>query len=97
MEKVIGKTFQNTDVFLDYSDYEKCNFINCTIHTDSGIFRLVNCDFTNCRLDMGTQARNIALLIKLFYPDTPIWFEGQETKQQVLQRMKKKLQDEHII
>ena len=35
--------------------------------------------------------------MKNFNPDMPIWFENEETKEQVLQRMKKKLQDEGMI
>jgi len=52
VEIVVGKTFKNQVVRLDYSYYEKCSFINCTIHTEAGIFGLVNCDFSNCKLSL---------------------------------------------
>jgi hypothetical protein len=97
MEKIVGRTFKNEFVNLDFSSYEKCSFVGCTIHTDYGIFRLVNCDFSNCKLDLGIPAQNMAKLIKLFFPDTPIWIEGEETKEQVLRKMKKKLEDEGIV
>ncbi|UCE28534.1 MAG: hypothetical protein JSV85_04425 [Candidatus Bathyarchaeota archaeon] len=66
MEIVIGKTFKNTTVNLDFSTYDKCSFINCTIHSDYGIFRLANNDFTHCKLSLGQPARNIAYLVKQF-------------------------------
>ena len=97
MDKIIGRTFRNETVNLDFSDYEKCSFINCIMHTDYGIFRLVDCDLSDCKLDLGHPAQNIAMLIKMFFPDMPIWIEGKETKQEVLQRMKKKLQEEGVI
>jgi hypothetical protein len=97
MDKIVGRTFRNEFVNLDFSDYEKCSFLNCTIHTDYGLFRATNCDFSNCKLDLGIPAQNIARLIKLFFPDMPMWIEGEETKKQVLQRMKKKLEDEGIV
>ena len=97
MEKIIARTFKNEIVNLDYSEYNKCSFTNCVIHTDVGIFSAVNCDFSECKLDLGQQATNIAKLIRLFYPDMPFWIEGEERKEQVLQRMKKKLQDEGVI
>ena len=91
MEKIVGRTFKNEFINLDFSAYEKCNFVNCTIHTDYGLFRAVNCDFSNCKLDLGNPAQNIAKLIKGFFADMPIWFEGEETREQALQRMKKNL------
>ena len=97
MDKIVGGTFKNEAVNLDFSHYEKCSFINCTIYTDYGTFKLVDCDFSNCRLDLGHPAQNIAMLIRLFFPDMPVWIEGKETKEQVLERMKKRLQDEGMI
>ena len=97
MDKIIGRTFRNEAVNLDFSDYEKCTFVNCTIYFDYGIFRATNCDFSGCKLELGPHAQNVARMIKGFYPDMPLWIEGEETKEQVLQRMKKKLQDEGVI
>jgi len=96
MEKVIGRTFRNERIPIDYSIYERCTFVNCELYTESGVFSLVNNDLSGCKLNLGGAARNIAVLIKMFYPDMPIWFEPDETKEQVLQKMKKKLQDEGI-
>lgn len=97
MEKIIGKTFRSQFVNLDFSDYEKCNFIDCTIHTDYGIFRATDCDFSKCKLDLGNPATNIAKLIKGFFPDMPMWIEGEETKEKVLQKMKERLEKEGMI
>jgi hypothetical protein len=97
MEKVVGKTFRNERINLDYSIYERCSFINCELVTESGIFSLANNDLSGCRLNLGGAARNIAMLIKMFYPDMPIWFEPDETKQQILQKMKERLQKEGLI
>lgn len=97
MEKIVGRTFRNQNVNLDFSDYEKCSFVGCTIHTDYGTFRLVNCDFSDCKIDLGGPAQNMSKLLRLFFPNMPIWFAEEETREQVLQRMKKKLQEEGVI
>jgi hypothetical protein len=97
MEKIIGRTFRSESVDLENCAFEKCTFINCEIRVDRGNFSLINCDLSDCRLSLGKYAVNIAQLLMLFYPDMPIYVEGKETKEQVLQRMKKKLQDEGVI
>ena len=74
METIVGKTFKDTRVNLDFSAYEGCNFVNCTIHVDYGIFRLVNCDLVNCKLSLGNPAVNVARLIQTFFKDRPITF-----------------------
>ena len=96
MEKVIGQVFRNKRIELDGHSYEKCNFINCELYTEIGNFSLIDNDLSNCRLGLGGFAQNIAVLIKMFYTDMPMWF-SPETKDLVLQKMKKKLQDEGII
>ena len=75
LEKIVGRTFRSETVNLDFSAYERCNFIDCTIHSDYGIFRLVECDLQNCKLSLGGPAENIARLIQMFFPDRPIHFE----------------------
>jgi hypothetical protein len=98
MEKIIGKTFRNTMVNIDFSEYEKCSFINCSIHTDTGQFgKITSCDFTDCKLSLGEPAKKIAELIRMFYPDTPFWIEGLESKEQVLRKMKSFLEKEGVI
>ena len=97
MDKIVGKTFRNETVDLENRWFEKCSFVKCVICADRGNFSLVDCDFSECKLSLGKYAVTIAKLLKLFYPDTPIWIEGEATKEQVLQRMKKKLQDEGVI
>ncbi len=72
MEKIIGRTFRDEVVHLDFSIYEKCSFINCVLHTETGHFSLKDSDLVNCNISLGGQARNIALFIKMFYPNLPI-------------------------
>lgn len=75
LERIVGRTFKNETVNLDFSAYERCNFVNCTIHSDYGIFRLVDCDLQNCKLSLGGPAESVARLIQLFFPGRPIHFE----------------------
>jgi hypothetical protein len=96
LENIIGQVFRNKRIELDGHSYQKCTFVNCELYTEIGNFSLVENDFSNCSLGLGGFAQNVAVLIKMFYPDTPLWFKP-ETKEQVLQKMKKKLQDEGII
>lgn len=97
MKQTIGKTFRNERVELDYSTYEKCSFIKCEIYTNVGDFSLIDNDFSDCRLSLGPNARNIAKLIQLFFPDMPIWFAPEENREQVLQKMKGRLQIEGLV
>jgi len=80
LEKIIGETFRNETVNLDFTAYEKCSFINCTIHTHYGIFSLIGCVFTDCKLSLGGPAENVAKLIKLFFGDRPIDFLDLKNK-----------------
>lgn len=75
MNIVEGQTFRDTTIDLDFTDWKKCSFINCTIHTTYGIFKLRNCDFTGCKLALAGVAETVARLLKLFFPDRPIHFE----------------------
>lgn len=68
MDKIVGRTFRNEFVNLDFTDYEKCTFINCTIHADFGIFRLVSNDFSDCKLDLGHPARNMQYWWRISIP-----------------------------
>lgn len=76
MNKVEGQTFRNQFIELDFTHWEKCSSVNYTIHTSPGIFKLINCDFSNCKLSSGGSAETVARLIKLFFPDRPIFFEA---------------------
>lgn len=96
MEEVIGQVFRNKRVSLDGHSFEKCTFVNCELYTESGQFSMVENDLSGCRVGLGGQAQTVAVLLKMFFPDMPIYF-APETKEQVLQRMKKKLQDEGVI
>lgn len=78
MHKNIGQTFRNEVIDLDFTHWEKCNFLECTIHTNYGIFKLVKCDFVDCNLSLGGSAQTVALLIKGFFPDKPIHFENKK-------------------
>ena len=97
MEQVIGQIFRNKRVELDGHSYEKCTFINCELYTELGYFKLTENDLSGCKLNLGGFAQNIAVLIRMFYPDMPLWIEGKESKLDVLERMKKRLQDEGLV
>lgn len=60
MNKIIGQTFRDQFIDLDFTHWEKCSFINCTIHTTYGIFRLENNDFSKCKLSLGGSAATVA-------------------------------------
>ena len=75
MNKVEGATFRNQHIDLDFTHWEKCLFINCTIYTTYGIFKLINNDFSNCKLSLAGPAETVARLIRGFFPDRPIHFE----------------------
>ena len=94
---VIEKIFRKEDVYLDGHSWERCLFDNCNIIIERGEFDLINCEFYNCRLTLRGNAIAIAKVLKLFYPDMPIWFADEETKQQVLERMKKRLYREGVL
>jgi hypothetical protein len=96
LEQVIGQVFRNRRVDLDGHSFEKCTFVNCELYTETGQFSLINNDLSGCRLGLGGSAQNIAFLLKMFYPDTPIFF-NPETRAQVLEQMKRTLQKEGII
>jgi len=72
MEKIIGRTFRNERVNLDFTAYEKCNFINCEIYLEYGITSLVNCDFSKCSLHLGGPAATVAKIMRLFFPEVPL-------------------------
>lgn len=96
MDKNVGRTFRDQLVNVDFSEYEKCNFIGCVIHIEYGITRITQCDFSaDCNLRLGGPAMNIAKIIKLLNPNMPIWFTGEETKEDVLQKMKDRLKKEN--
>ncbi len=78
MNKVEGRTFRNELIDLDFSDWEKCNFINCTIHTTYGIFKLKNNDFSKCKLSLDGPAETLARLLHIFFEDKPIFFESKK-------------------
>ena len=75
MDKVEGKTFRDEFIDLDFTHWEKCSFINCKIHTTYGIFKLMNNDFSDCKLSLSGPAETIARLIQEFFKDRPIFFE----------------------
>jgi hypothetical protein len=72
MEQIIGKAFKNQKVRIDFSEYEKCTFVNCEIVLEYGITSLVDCDFSKCKLTLAGNAIAIAKIMKLFYPDLPL-------------------------
>lgn len=48
MPKIEGKTFKKEDIYIDFAHYLNCNFENCNIIIEYGIFRLINNTFTRC-------------------------------------------------
>ena len=80
MNTIEGKTFRDQLIDLDFTIWEKCSFIDCTIHISYGIFKLRNCDFSNCKLSLRGAAGTVAKLIKLFFKDNPIFFEEEKKK-----------------
>jgi hypothetical protein len=80
MKVIIGKTFRNERVDLEKSAFQKCSFINCEIYADKGNFSLVNCNFSNCKLSLGKSAAAIAKLLRLSYPEMPLWNKGENQK-----------------
>lgn len=66
MDKIIGKHFRNQKVRIDFSEYEKCTFINCEIILEYGITSLINCDFSKCKLVLIGNATTIAKIMKMF-------------------------------
>ena len=72
MEKIVGRTFKDERVTLDFTEYEKCNFVNCEIHLEYGITRVVNCDFSDCKLSLTGPAATVAKIMKLFFPQVPL-------------------------
>ncbi len=78
MNKIIGQTFRNDFIDLDFTQWEKCGFINCTIHTTYGIFKLDNNDFSTCKLSLGGPSETVARLLQIFFKDRPIFFETEK-------------------
>jgi len=94
---VTEKIFRNEDIYLDGHSWKRCLFYNCNIIIERGEYDLIECEFHSCRLTLRGNAIAIAKVLKLFYPDMPIWFSNEETKQQVLERMKEKLKQEGML
>jgi hypothetical protein len=77
MYRIVGQTFRDHFIDLDFVHWESCSFINCTIHSSYGIFKLIGNDFSKCKLSLGGPAETIARLIREFFPDKPISFESE--------------------
>ena len=69
MNIVEEKVFVGQSVRLDYSRWVNCVFKECEIIAKTGDFDLIGCDFQNCKLILKGEAKTIARLMYLFYPD----------------------------
>lgn len=72
MDVIEGRTFRNQTIRLDFSCWRKCDFINCTIVFEYGIYELTGCEFVNCRPVAKGNAETILRTIKLFFPQIPV-------------------------
>lgn len=72
MDKIVGRTFKNERITLDFTEYERCTFVNCEVHVEYGITSVVNCDFSDCKLSLGGPAATVARIMKLFFPQVPL-------------------------
>jgi hypothetical protein len=62
LHKLTQCDYVDSDVSLDFHHYEKCNFLNCTIIVEYGVFKLTECFFDdNCRFIVlsGSPAQEI--------------------------------------
>ena len=66
--KISGITIQDTDVHLDFSQFEKCKFKNCRIfiHGYSGP-SLEGCTFEKCKFLVADAAANTLAVFTLMY------------------------------
>lgn len=77
LERIVNRPFENMRINLDDKLFELCNFKDCEIVTETGNFGLSGCNFSNCRLTLGPQAFNVALLLQGFFPQANLPFMGQ--------------------
>lgn len=66
MDIVEGKTFKGQEIFLDFTVWRKCNFVDCKIVVEYGIFKIQDDDFVNCAwiLPKGTPAGLIKEIVE---------------------------------
>ncbi len=70
---VEGQTFKGQDVKLDFTRWRHCDFVECNIIVEFGVFDLVECDFARCKLTLTGNAVNILTVCKLFFPQIPVF------------------------
>lgn len=66
LERIELGEFQNEEVNIDGSFFEKCKFRNCVITVTTGKFKLMHNHFQDCRLSLKGEAANVGMLIQLF-------------------------------
>jgi len=49
-----NRTFKDEFLIVDFKNFNKCNFINCTLMFEFGICSMSNCDFTGCKFEAKT-------------------------------------------
>ncbi len=88
-KEVKNKVYEDATINIDGYHFEGCTFKRCVIETNRGEFNLVSCGFEGCRLSLGGNALSIAILLKMFFGDRPIFFEekvGQDLLAQAFTR-----------
>lgn len=48
MDIVEGRTFKGQEVFMDFTVWRKCNFVNCRLIVEYGMFKIQDNDFVGC-------------------------------------------------
>ena len=76
MNHEIDKAFEGQKIYLDYTIWERCTFLDCEIIVEYGMYHLKSCDFVRCNLTLTGRAMRVAKIMYLFFPDkVPPLFE----------------------
>jgi len=63
---VEGRTFKDQEIFMDFTIWKKCNFVNCKLIVEYGVFKIHNDDFIKCTwiFPKGTPAGLVFEIVK---------------------------------
>ena len=80
MNREVDEVFEDQKIYLDYTIWERCHFLNCEIIVEYGMYHLRDCSFSSCELRLIGRAMNVARTMYIFFPDKiPLIFpEGVE-------------------
>jgi len=64
---VEGKSFKNQEVFMDFTIWRKCNFLDCKLVVQYGILQIEKNDFIRCTwiFPKGTPAGMVYEIIEM--------------------------------